>query len=636
MAIGIGLSALQAASEAIDATSNNIANAQTIGYKAGQYVFQDEFFRAADPQNPNRTGMGTAVTQIRRPQSNGSIVATSNPLDLAIGGIGMFTTAQKAVDGSVTGNPSNFQYTRNGQFGVDNQNRIINQNGNYLVGYPANPDGSINTSQSSVLSLNQDPLPGSQTLQSKVELNLDNTTNPVGSTFDPTTSGTYSQSTSQTIYDATGLAHTLSLYYVKQPSVLLVLTPGSAAGTFKYDTQQAASETTVTSSNFEYDGSTQPALTVAGTFPSGAGHTITAQILDSNGTVVGSQTVSDGARSITFPPSGVTPAPTAGGYRIVLNDAATGASPVGLSTSVPGVIPQIANTSTPSSSTIETLSNASVSQVSGTTYLLTLQDGSTLTVTANTAENPTSFTIPTSRFAVFATIDGNPVPGGVDGSTDQYDQYTNANNGFPSGSSNTFAIAGVPQTALGTMAFVGGKNIDSLAKDAYGVPNFASKMSISTTVGSTNKNNVAFTIDSTNMTAYSAVGQTYTNSQDGAPLSQLSSYSFDNSGKLVAVYSNGQSKVQGQVKLAVFTNDEGLIPIGGNSYEESALSGTPTFGEAGSGLFGALKSQALEQSNVDLTSQLVTLMSLQRQYSAASQVVKTSQAIQDDVLNKLS
>ena len=635
MAIGIGLSALHAASEAIDATSNNIANAQTIGYKAGQYVFQDEFFRAADPQNPNRTGMGTAITQIRRPQTNGSIVATSNPLDLAIGGIGMFTTAQKVVDGSVTGNPSNFQYTRNGQFGVDNQNRIINQNGNYLVGYPANPDGTINTSQSSVLSLNQDPLPGAQTLQSKVDLNLDNTTNPVGSTFDPTTSGTYSQSTSQTIYDSTGLAHTLSLYYVKQPSVPLILTPGAAAGTFKYDTQQAASATTVTSSNFEYNGTTQPALTVAGTFPSGVGHTITAQILDSNGNAVGAaQTVTAGSRSITFPPAGTTP--TAGGYTIVLNDAFTNATPVGLSTTVPGVIPKVANTSTPSSSTIETLSNASVSQVSGTTYLLTLQDGSTLTVTANSAQNPTSFTIPTSRFAVFATIDGNPVPGGVAGSANQYSQYTNANNGYPSGSSNTFAIDGVPQTALGTMAFVGGKNIDSLAKDAYGVPNFATKMNISTTVGSTNKNNVAFTIDSTNMTAYSAVGQTYTNSQDGAPLSQLSSYSFDNSGKLVAVYSNGQSKVQGQVKLAVFTNDEGLIPIGGNSYEESALSGTPTFGEAGSGLFGALKSQALEQSNVDLTSQLVTLMSLQRQYSAASQVVKTSQAIQDDVLNKLT
>jgi flagellar hook protein FlgE len=56
----------------------------------------------------------------------------------------------------------------------------------------------------------------------------------------------------------------------------------------------------------------------------------------------------------------------------------------------------------------------------------------------------------------------------------------------------------------------------------------------------------------------------------------------------------------------------------------------------GSGLFGELKSQALEQSNVDLTSQLVTLMALQRQYSAASQIVKVASTLQDDVLQRLS
>jgi flagellar hook protein FlgE len=571
MAIGIGLSALHAASEAIDATSNNIANAQTIGYKAGQYVFQDEFFRATDPQNPNRTGMGTAITQIRRPQTNGSIVATSNPLDLAIGGIGMFTTAKTVVDGTNTGNPSDFQYTRNGQFGVDNQNRIVNENGNYLVGYPANPDGTINDAVSSVLKLDQAPLPGTQTQNSKIDLNIDDSTNPIHSQFDPTNSGTYTQSTSQTIYDSTGLSHTLSLYYVKQDSIPLVFTDGGN-GTFNYLPKQN-SVTTGT-----LDGSGNPTTT-----------TITGQL-------------------------------------------ATTANPA------------TANNAE------ETLSNASVKYVSGgpgvgATYLMTLQDGSTLTVTMSqpavsagshdpvtgnlaTTDIPAQYTIPTSRFAVFATIDGVAVPGGGSPSTAA---DFGASTGYPTGVSGPFS----GQTALGTMAFVGGKNIDSLARGVYNSPQFKSSFKIAANVGETNKNQVAFNIDSTDMTAYSAVAQTYTNSQDGSPLSQLSSYSFDSTGKLVAVYSNGQSKIQGQVKLANFTNDEGLIPIGGNSFEESALSGQPSYGTAGAGLFGALKSQALEQSNVDLTSQLVTLMSLQRQYSAASQVVKTSQTIEDDVLNKL-
>jgi flagellar hook protein FlgE len=219
---------------------------------------------------------------------------------------------------------------------------------------------------------------------------------------------------------------------------------------------------------------------------------------------------------------------------------------------------------------------------------------------------------------MYATIDGVPVEGNPSG----------ALNGFPPGV-NTI-------TSLGTMAFIGGKNIDSLARDAYNVPQFSSQVNITAPVGgSTNPSSVAFTIDSTNSTAYSAVAQTYTNSQDGSPLSQLSSYSFDSTGKLVAQYTNGKSKIQGQVALATFGNNEGLIPIGGNSFEASALSGSATTGTAGSGIFGALKSQALEQSNVDLTGELVTLMALQRQYSAASQVVKTSQTIEDDILNKL-
>ena len=92
----------------------------------------------------------------------------------------------------------------------------------------------------------------------------------------------------------------------------------------------------------------------------------------------------------------------------------------------------------------------------------------------------------------------------------------------------------------------------------------------------------------------------------------------------------------GQVQLAYFAADTGLIPIGGNSYQESAISGAPITGVAGQGVFGGLKAQALEQSNVDLTGQLVQLMSMQRQYSASSQVVKTSQTIQDDILQKLT
>ena len=81
MGYNIAFSGLTAAAEAIDVTSNNIANSQTVGYKAGQYVFADQFFRAQDPQSKDRSGMGTQRQVIRRDQNYGTVTGTQNPLD---------------------------------------------------------------------------------------------------------------------------------------------------------------------------------------------------------------------------------------------------------------------------------------------------------------------------------------------------------------------------------------------------------------------------------------------------------------------------------------------------------------------------------------------------------------------------
>jgi flagellar hook protein FlgE len=392
------------------------------------------------------------------------------------------------------------------------------------------------------MTLDQTPLAGAQTQSSKIEVNLDDSQPAILSTpFSPLNPSSYSQSTSQTIYDTTGVSHTLSLYYQKNVSIPLTITPATGSVTL--------------------------------------------------------------GQSASF------------GY--------SAKQPVGTNAA------QVATTA---SSTPQVLQNSTITQVSGSTYLMTLEDKSTLTLTGytlagaatSTAANIHHFTVNTSRYSIYATLDGNPVPGPTTGG---------AASGYPVGDSNSYAINSVAQYALGTMAFVGGRNIDSLGGLAGGAE---STLALTATTSGATPNNVAFNINTSSTSAYAGSTQTFTNSQDGAPLSQLSSYSFDASGKLVAVYSNGQSVIKGQVKLANFTNDEGLIPIGGNSFEQSAISGEPVFGTAGNGIFGGLKAQALEQSNVDLTSQLVTLMTLQRQYSASSQVVKTATALVDDVLNKLS
>ena len=88
---GIGVSGLRANSTAIDVISTNIANAATVGYKAGEFLFQDQFFKALNPMDPARAGQGALQQNIRRLFNMGSIQDSANTLDMAITGAnGMF------------------------------------------------------------------------------------------------------------------------------------------------------------------------------------------------------------------------------------------------------------------------------------------------------------------------------------------------------------------------------------------------------------------------------------------------------------------------------------------------------------------------------------------------------------------
>ena len=120
-------------------------------------------------------------------------------------------------------------------------------------------------------------------------------------------------------------------------------------------------------------------------------------------------------------------------------------------------------------------------------------------------------------------------------------------------------------------------------------------------------------------------------SQDGFAPGQLSSLSIEKNGIVMATYSNGQSKPAGQIELATFRNAQGLKPLGGNNWARTFESGDPVVGTPGQGNMGILQSGALEDSNVDLTAELVSMMTAQRIYQANSQTIKT----QDQVLQTL-
>lgn len=120
-------------------------------------------------------------------------------------------------------------------------------------------------------------------------------------------------------------------------------------------------------------------------------------------------------------------------------------------------------------------------------------------------------------------------------------------------------------------------------------------------------------------------------SQDGYAPGQLTQLTIEEDGVITARYSNSMTQTAGQIELANFRNPQGLKSMGGNVWASSFASGDPIAGVPGSATLGLLKSGALEESNVDMTAELVNMITVQRLYQANAQTIKT----QDSVLQTL-
>jgi flagellar hook protein FlgE len=121
--------------------------------------------------------------------------------------------------------------------------------------------------------------------------------------------------------------------------------------------------------------------------------------------------------------------------------------------------------------------------------------------------------------------------------------------------------------------------------------------------------------------------------QDGFTSGRLSGVEVDASGVVFARFTNGQSEALGKVALARFNNVQGLRQAGDTSWAESFTSGDVQLGEAGTSSYGVIQSGALENSNVDLATQLVNLITAQRNFQANAQVITTADAITQSVIN---
>jgi flagellar hook protein FlgE len=668
--IATALSGLQNVSLAIDTVSNNIANANTIGYKSGEYVFATQFLNSSNSSDQPATGQGSQSLGVRRPMTQGAITNSANPLDLAISGKGMFRLLQGSGSAE-TVDPSAVYYSRNGQFGVDKNGYIVNENGMFLTGYQPSVDGNQITDDliknNGLLRMPDSNLPGNATTTSTLSAILNSTstafTETANVSFDPT-QATYNNKTTQTVFDNSGNTHTLEVYYRRITDSALSITSGDSGYTYTPSTAASPNTLGTTSVVLNKDTVLRVNTTpVASTLASAAsvstaisftsapsssdlavaltvgmkifingvdsGETVTAVGSTTSITSSGAVTVPNGA-SVSFYRKDLAPAVTAAAGSSSLTSVVTTALAVGDQVYLSGVdtgatITAIGtNTVTLSKSISTGALSASALVVFKHPLSMTLitPEGNEIPVTGATNQKTSGeiLTTTTSQVEVYASIDGN-----------FYDYQDTSTFSNRAALPETQGANGTGYQTVAKLSFMGGQNIDSLVKDSLsGDPMFktTTKLTSRLTNQAGGSSDLILDLDLSGTQLHAGAFQITKSIQNGEAVSRLTNVTVDNAGRIVGVYGTGKQQFIGQVAMVSFDNEDGLIPVGKNAFATSNITGTEqdgigvTVGRAGTGVLGEIRSQALESSNVDLANELVRLMILQRSYSANSQSLK--------------
>jgi flagellar hook protein FlgE len=252
-----GVSGLRAESEAIGVVGDNIANVNTVGFKSQRAVFQDVLGHSILAGTSSALpGSGVRVGDVQQLFTQGSIANTGVSTDVALNGDGFLVVA-----GTVDGITSNF-YTRAGQFNIDNDGFLVNQQSLNVQGYKANADGTLQASVSD-LQVPTSSLAPFANLDSREPVKTFDIADPAG---------TSNRSTSITVFDSLGTAQTLDIYFNNQGGNLysynVVADGGELAG------GTAGTPTLVSSGTLQFtsDGALQTATAppLAVSFASGA------------------------------------------------------------------------------------------------------------------------------------------------------------------------------------------------------------------------------------------------------------------------------------------------------------------------------------------------------------------------------
>jgi len=262
----VGASGLRAESDAMTATSDNIANVSTYGFKRERAVFEDVLGRSVMGSSAlAQAGGGSRISQIQEMWTQGALVTTGNPTDLALSGDGLFIER-----GTVNGAQGQY-YSRNGQFQVDHDGYLVSPEGLRLQGYTADTSGNMST-QLGDLRVDGMTLPATPTTTMTLHANLDaRPATPATPAWDPANPSTTSDYSSPTrIVDSLGASHDATIYFHNDGGGNWTwhamvdggeLTGGTAgvptegaSGALSFNTDGSLQTSTTTTSSFDFVG----------------------------------------------------------------------------------------------------------------------------------------------------------------------------------------------------------------------------------------------------------------------------------------------------------------------------------------------------------------------------------------------
>lgn len=651
MTFNTALSGLRAANSDLRVTGNNIANASTTGFKLSRAEFGDVYASSALGGGSNPIGSGVLLADVAQQFEQGTISFTDRSLDVAINGNGFFVLS----DGGAR------SYTRAGVFGVNAEGFIVANGGGELQGYSANAAGTIVDGVQNSLRLQTTNQPPNQTTAIETTFNVDageevlleqyhdSYTNGAGigqiigaaaAAAQPTNGYTLS---SVEIIDTTNLTGTPD---VIDFSSLPANPTASQIAAFINGQNSDVSATATTRANLTLGS-------VPLTFQDG---------LLINGNQITGNTVNDVVTSIDRLPNITASVSTAGVITVV--------STVGDDLRIEMAGADTNNTG----NTLDIESFRLDADGQPVPYdTLTIGDGQAAARATIGGEVQVSLDYPYQLANAGAgNIFGATIPNdyAIDNEfdpedPDTYNHATSMTIYDSQGNSHVMTQYFVKQDDLGGQnpnlwamyVMIDGRDVGTNDTDGNPLParfdlQFNQDGSLNTSItdeivvdnwtplgpdgqwnGAEVTPNSNFSIDisgSTQVGGAFAVGDL---SQDGYSEGQLTNIEIAESGIVQARFTNGQTQVLGQVILANFANTQGLTPIGDTAWRESFDSGPAIIGIPQAGNLGSLQSGALEDSNVELSEQLVNLIIAQRNYQANAKTIETANQVTQTVIN---